>query len=181
MRRWRTATGWKSIARWRWTRKTRDAPAPLLTPVAHGALGPLDPLRALLVVDKDPLAVSVGRRDALPALQAAQRSLRLLAVGALRFRIGELLGGLCFLFLAFLLALAEGRFGAEGRGAAVLLGCRRRRGRGGRRRLEQGRLHAGRRRIAVAHPAVLVDPLVLLRQGGGCKGEADSAEQCLCH
>src|SRR5256885_3175826 len=85
-RRWRTATAWKSIARWRRTRKRRDAPAPLLTPVVHGALGPLDLLRALLVADKDPLAGGVGRRDTLPALQGAQGSLRLLAVDALRDR-----------------------------------------------------------------------------------------------
>src|SRR2546430_14699979 len=132
MRGWRTATGCKSIARWRWIRKRRDAPAPLLTPVVQGALSPLDLLRALRVVDKDPLAGSVGRRDALPALQAAQRGLRLLAVDALHFRVGALLGGLFFLFLAFLLALAEGRLGAEFRGAGVLLGCGWRSGRSGR-------------------------------------------------
>src|SRR5437899_4217080 len=107
-RRWRTATGWKSIARWRWTRKRRDAPAPLLTPVVHGALGPLDLLRALLVVDKDPLAGSVGRRDTRPALQGAQRSLRLLPVAALRFRVGALFGGPLVFCLLLLLALAEG-------------------------------------------------------------------------
>src|SRR6266436_9449406 len=178
-RRWRTATGWKSIARWQWIRKRRDAPAPLLTPVVHGALGPLDLLRALLVVDKDPLAVGVGRRDALPALQAAQRSLRLLAVHALTFRVGALLGGLFVFFLPFLLALSE-----RGLWAEVLRSVLFRRGdrcRWTRRRLERRRLRAGRRRIAVAHLAVLVDPPVLLGQGSGCKRDADSAEQCLCH
>src|SRR3989441_537624 len=173
-RRWRTATGWKSIARWRWIRKRRDAPAPLLTPVVHGALHPLDLLRALRVVDEHALARRVHRRDALTGLQHAQRGLRLLAVDALCFRVGALLGRLLLGLLPFLLALAERRFGAELRGAAVLLDCGRPRGGGGHRRLQRGRLRAGRRRIAVAHLAVLVDPLVLLGQGRGGKRDAGS-------
>src|SRR5207302_9470557 len=136
------------IARWRWSRNRRDAPAPLLTPGVRGALDPLDLLRALLVVDKDPLAVSVDGRDALPALQAAQGTLRLLAVDAPAFHIGALLGGLRLFFPLFLLALAEGPLGAEVPGA-VLLGCRRGRGGGGHRRVQRRRPPARRPELPV--------------------------------
>src|SRR5207302_6026479 len=178
--RWRTATGWKSIVRWRWTRNRRDAPAPLLTPVVHGALDPLDLLRALLVVDKDPLAVSVDGRDALPALKAAQGTLRLLAVDAPAFHIGALLGGLRLFFPLFLLALAEGPLGAEVPGA-VLLGCRRGRGGGGHRRVQRRRLHAWRRDIAVLDLAIRTHPFVLLRHGRRRECHAEREEQCFDH
>src|SRR5437667_1619575 len=171
-RRWRTATAWKSIARWRRIRKRRGAPAPLLTPVVHGALSPLDLLRALLVADKDPLAGGVGRRDTLPALQGAQGSLRLLAVDALRLGVCTFLGGFLFALLPILLALAERGLWAEVlRSVLFRRGSRCRWTR--RRRLERRRLHAGRRRIAVAYLAVLVGPPVLLGRGGGCKRDAD--------
>src|SRR5205814_6430918 len=141
---------------WRSTRKRRDAPAPLLTPVVHGALGPLDLLRALRVVHKDPLAGSVGRRDTLPALQGAQRSLRLLAVDPLRLGVCTFLGGFLFALLPLLLALAE-----RGLWAEVLRSVLVRRGgrcRWTRRRLARARLDGGRRRMAGARFAVLVPP-----------------------
>src|SRR5258707_218830 len=88
-----TATGWKSIAPWSWTRRKRGAgalsamrggSASLAAPVAYALARFRDLAGALVVVDEVALAVRVGAPDPLAALQHPQLLLRGRAVGALR-------------------------------------------------------------------------------------------------
>jgi hypothetical protein len=74
------------------------------------------------------------------------------------------------------------RFWNAASGESGFLGVLARRG-GGRRGAARGRrpqarhLGAGRRRVAVLHAAVLVDPAELLRERGRCRGETDQEQE----
>src|SRR5258706_1776997 len=181
MRRSPTATGWKSIARWRSTRRKRAAGAPragssLVAPLRDGLLRARHFGGTLRIVHHHALARRVRGIDARAALDLAHGSLGAFAVGAFHRRFGLRFLRLLLRFLAVLLALLE-RLLRRQRLLALLRGRGWRGGRrrcGTGRRLERRRLDAARRHVAVAHLAVLVDPFVLLRDGGGRERQCKS-------
>src|SRR5688572_7062549 len=182
-RAWRRAIASRSIARLPWIRRKPAGGARRRNPERLAAvfLHQLTRARRLLgdlgVLQVVTLAFRVGARDALAALERAQRFLGARAVFALGRRFLLRLRSLIALLLRVFLALAVGGFRAE----RLLALARRGRGRrrSGGRRLHALRLHTGRRHVAVAHLAIRVDPFILLRQrgAGACDQKAKGGEK----
>src|SRR5688500_12530749 len=101
------------------------------------------------------------------------------ARAVLLLRLGIACGKLLLLafLLRFFLALAERRvpLGRRERSFGIL--CRGRRCRGRRRTFQARDVYPGRRHVAVARAAVLVDPLVLLGQRRAGEGERHGHEE----
>src|SRR5207248_6784077 len=150
----------------------RPTDASSFAPVVDRLLGALQLARALVGVDEDALARRIDGAETLSALQLAHARLRVLAAGALLVRFGTLFFRFLLGLLALLLALLERLLGRE-RLVLILVfrrslarRRRRRRRRGGACRRRPEARHLARiagRRIAVLHPAVVVDPFVKLR------------------
>ena len=155
--------------RWPWIRRkpagsARRRNAERLAAFLHQLARARRLLGDLGVLQVVALAFRVGARDALPALERAQRLLRPRAVLALGRR---------FLFRlrlrfsrSFCASSWRLRYAASGLSGFSALG-RRRRGwrRSGGRRLHASRLDAGRRHVAVANLAIRVDPFDIAAPG----------------
>src|SRR3954469_16610549 len=174
------ATAWRSTGRSRSIRRRRGGAARAGSASLAAAGFGDRPARALdvasprLVAHELALARGVGGADARAALQQAQPRLGALAVLALALGVVGFFLRLLLRLGLLLLALAE-----RGLGTERLLAI----GRGGRRlrrarwRPEALRLRIGRRRIAVAHLAVLIDPLIGLREHADREGQRGREQQ----